>query len=94
MALDYDEARRQATAWIDAFNRHDLDAYEAEFHEQITHQSLLADRRLGQENSRVDGKQAHREHALGVGRESGVAPRARGSLHRAAWICLPDSPGA
>lgn len=62
MALDYDDAWRQATACIDAFNRRDMDAYEAQLHEEITHQSLFADRRLGQENSRIDGKQVHLEH--------------------------------
>jgi hypothetical protein len=62
MAIDYDEAWRQAEAYIDAFNRHDLDAYESQFHDEIIHGSVTVDDRTGQDNSFVDGKQAHREY--------------------------------
>jgi len=62
MAIDYDEAWRQATAYIDAFNRHDLDAYEAQFHDEVIHGSVTVDDRTGQENSFVYGKQAHRDY--------------------------------
>jgi hypothetical protein len=62
MALDYEEARQQAVAHIDAFNRHDLDAYEAGLHDEFTQQSPFADRHLGHEGDSVGGsKQAHRE---------------------------------
>ena len=61
MALDYEDARQQAMAQIDAFNRRDLDGYEDGLHEEFTLQAPFADRHLGQENGRVDGKQAHRE---------------------------------
>lgn len=62
MGLSYDEARRQAAAYIDALNSRDADALEAELHEKIAHQSLYTDRRLGEQDGHVHGKQAHREH--------------------------------
>lgn len=61
MALEYEQARRQAQAWVDASNRRDLDAVMALFHEEMTHQGPFADRRLGLENGTIEGKQAHRE---------------------------------
>ena len=60
--MDYDGARRQAAAYIDAYNRRDMDAYMAQFHEEITHQSAYVDARLGQEDGRIDGKQAFGEY--------------------------------
>lgn len=62
MAIDYDAARRHAQACLDAFNRHDLDAYVAQLHDEITHGSAYVDVHAGQENSFVTGKQAHREY--------------------------------
>lgn len=62
MAIDYDHAWRHAAAYIDAFNRRDLDAYEAQFHDEVTHGSTSVDDRTGQENSFVNGKQAHRDY--------------------------------
>lgn len=59
--MDYDEARRRAMAAVDAFNRRDVDALQAGLHEELTHQSPIADSHLGQEDGRVEGKQAHRE---------------------------------
>jgi len=59
--MDYDEARRRAMAAVDAFNRRDLDALQAGLHEELTHQSPFADDHLGQEDGRVEGKQAHGE---------------------------------
>lgn len=56
--MDYDEARRRAMAAVEAFNRRDLDALQAGMHEDLTHQSPLADSYLGQEDGRIDGKQA------------------------------------
>lgn len=59
--MDYDEARRRAVAAVDAFNRRDLDALQVGLHEEMTHQAPLADRHLGQEDGRIEGKQAHGE---------------------------------
>ena len=61
MAPGYEEVRRQVMAQIDAFNRRDLDAVEAMQHQEMTHQSRLADRYLGQQQGCVDSRQAHRE---------------------------------
>jgi hypothetical protein len=61
MALDYDQARRHAQGWVDAFNRRDLDAVEAMQHQEMTHQSQLVDRYLSQQQGRIDSRQAHRE---------------------------------
>ena len=51
----HDEARRQAMTLTDAFNRRDMDAIDAELHEEMTHQEPFADSHL------VEGKQAVRE---------------------------------
>jgi hypothetical protein len=59
--MDYDEARSRAVAAVDAFNRRDLDALQAEMHEDLTHRSPFVDSHVGQEDGRVEGKQAHRE---------------------------------
>lgn len=61
MPADYDEARRQAAAWIDAVNRRDLDAVTAMAHEEMTLQGGNTDRHLGLEDGRIEGKQACRE---------------------------------
>lgn len=62
MAIGYDEAWRHAAAYIDAFNRHDLAAYLAQLHDDVTHGSVTVDDRAGGENSFVRGKQAHSEY--------------------------------
>ena len=59
--MDYEEARRQALAAVDAFNRRDLDALVAVMHEEMTHLGSMADRHLGQEPGRVEGKPAFRD---------------------------------
>jgi hypothetical protein len=61
MALEYDEARRQAEAWVDALNRRDLDAAEAGLHDEMTNASPFVDRHLGSDESRLEGKLAYRE---------------------------------
>ena len=77
MALDYEEARRQVLAWVDAGNRRDLDAVEAGLHEEMTHQSPIVDRHLGQEHARITGKQAYREHLRWLWAQAGYPPRVR-----------------
>ena len=61
MAANHDEAQRQATAWVDAVNRRDLEAIAAMVHEDMTVQGGNTDRHLGHEEGRIEGKQAYRE---------------------------------
>lgn len=61
MTLTYEEARRQAEASADAFNRRDADAFVALLHEAVTHRGPLGAHHLGQEQGRVEGKEAQRE---------------------------------
>ena len=61
MALTYEEARRQAEVSIDAFNRRDPDAIVAMVHEAVTHRGPFVNDHLGNERSRMDGKEALHE---------------------------------
>lgn len=95
MAMDYEHARQQAMAYLDAFNRLDLDAAVAGLHEEFTHQSPFADRRPGRHESRLDGKQAHREYLQWLWAQD---PPVRHVLDevfpRPSRVCLPEPPRA
>ena len=60
MTLTYEEARRQAEASIDAFNRRDPDAIVDMVHETVTHRGPFVDDHLGHEHGRMEGKEALR----------------------------------
>jgi SnoaL-like domain len=61
MALTYEQARRQAEAGVDAFNRHDPDGVVDMLHEAVRHRGPFVDHHLGQERGRLEGKEAQRE---------------------------------
>lgn len=61
MALTYDEARRQAEACIDAFNRRDPDPIVAMLHETVTHRGPYVAQHLGHEGGPLEGREAQRE---------------------------------
>lgn len=61
MSLTYEQARRQAEASIDAFNRQDPDAIVDMLHETVAHRGPFVADHLGHERGRMDGKQAMRE---------------------------------
>ena len=61
MAREFDEAQRQAAAWVDAVNRRDLNAVLAMVHEDMTIHGGNTGRHLGREEGRIEGKQACRD---------------------------------
>lgn len=69
MPLTYEEARRQAEASIDAFNRRDADAFVDLLHEAVTHRGPFGAHHLGHEQGRVEGMFAIQLDAGGLIRE-------------------------
>jgi len=61
MPLTYEQARRQAEASIDAFNRQDPDAIVDMLHETVAHRGPFVADHLGGEHGRAQGKEAMRE---------------------------------
>ena len=64
MALTYEEARRQAEASIDAFNRRDPDPIVDMLHEAVTHRGPFVAHHLGHERGPIEGKDKQREFLL------------------------------
>jgi hypothetical protein len=61
MALTYEEARRQAEASIDAFNRRDPELIVDMLHDEVAHRGPFVADHTGQEHGRIEGKEAQRE---------------------------------
>jgi SnoaL-like domain len=61
MALTYEDGRRRAEAWIDAFNRRDPDPIVAGLHETMTHRGPFVAHHLGHERGPLDGRESQRE---------------------------------
>jgi hypothetical protein len=61
MAMTYEEARRHAEAWIDAFNRRDPEPIVEMLHDVVAHRGPFVADHTGHEHDRIEGKPAQHE---------------------------------